>query len=591
MKVLSIYWGICASASIFIDGKVVAATHEERYTRIKNDDSFPENAINYCLSEAGISASELDLAVIASNIQEFNYQVTRHAKWSVEDYLKEQINYWKPMLYDKKKLDYLEVFDYLKDYEQYPKDYWKANENNRSKFYMDRTKILAQYLGINPNKCICIEHHRCHAAYAYYVSPFRGEEVLAFTIDGSGDGLNATIGIYDKNGHYTRVYETDQCFIGRIYRYITLLLGMKPNEHEFKVMGLAPYGKAKYAKKAYEVFASTLYVDGIEFKWKQKPTDSYFWFKERLEGIRFDNIAWGLQKWVEDLLTEWIRNAINKFKISKIIIAGGVSMNIKAMGKISYLPEVQDIFIGGSASDESMAISAGICAVEDKDVEFNPIKMYPIQNLYLGQEASLYEEQVAIENLDSSYTIIDKFNAKDIATLLANSAILARCAGRMEFGQRALGNRSILADPSNLRVRDTINDMIKNRDFWMPFAPIVMDKYMDIYLQNPKKIFSPYMTIGFDTTSIGYEAMIAACHPADKSARPQMLTKDLNQNLYMILEEFEKIRGIGALLNTSFNLHGYPIVNTPSQAIYVLKNSGLDGLILNNFIVLKNKER
>lgn len=591
MKVLSIYWGICASASIFIDGKVVAATHEERYTRIKNDDSFPENAINYCLSEAGISASELDLAVIASNIQEFNYQVTRHAKWSVEDYLKEQINYWKPMLYDKKKLDYLEVFDYLKDYEQYPKDYWKANENNRSKFYMDRTKILAQYLGINPNKCICIEHHRCHAAYAYYVSPFRGEEVLAFTIDGSGDGLNATIGIYDKNGHYTRVYETDQCFIGRIYRYITLLLGMKPNEHEFKVMGLAPYGKAKYAKKAYEVFASTLYVDGIEFKWKQKPIDSYFWFKERLEGIRFDNIAWGLQKWVEDLLTEWIRNAINKFKISKIIIAGGVSMNIKAMGKISYLPEVQDIFIGGSASDESMAISAGICAVEDKDVEFNPIKMYPIQNLYLGQEASLYEEQVAIENLDSSYTIIDKFNAKDIATLLANSAILARCAGRMEFGQRALGNRSILADPSNLRVRDTINDMIKNRDFWMPFAPIVMDKYMDIYLQNPKKIFSPYMTIGFDTTSIGYEAMIAACHPADKSARPQMLTKDLNQNLYMILEEFEKIRGIGALLNTSFNLHGYPIVNTPSQAIYVLKNSGLDGLILNNFIVLKNKER
>lgn len=587
MKVLSIYWGICASSSIFIDGKVVAATHEERYTRIKNDDSFPENAINYCLSEAGISASELDLAVIASNIQEFNYQVTRHAKWSVEDYLKEQINYWKPMLYDKKKLDYLEVFDYLKDYEQYPKDYWKANENNRSKFYMDRTKILAQYLGINPNKCICIEHHRCHAAYAYYVSPFRGEEVLAFTIDGSGDGLNATIGIYDKNGHYTRVYETDQCFIGRIYRYITLLLGMKPNEHEFKVMGLAPYGKAKYAKKAYEVFASTLYVDGIEFKWKQKPTDSYFWFKERLEGIRFDNIAWGLQKWVEDLLTEWIRNAINKFKISKIIIAGGVSMNIKAMGKISYLPEVQDIFIGGSASDESMAISAGICAVEDKDVEFNPIKMYPIQNLYLGQEASLYEEQVAIENLDSSYTIIDKFNAKDIATLLANSAILARCAGRMEFGQRALGNRSILADPSNLRVRDTINDMIKNRDFWMPFAPIVMDKYMDIYLQNPKKIFSPYMTIGFDTTSIGYEAMIAACHPADKSARPQMLTKDLNQNLYMILEEFEKIRGIGALLNTSFNLHGYPIVNTPSQAIYVLKNSGLDGLILNNFIVLK----
>ena len=323
MKILSIYWGICSSASIFIDGKVVAATHEERYSRIKNDDSFPKNAIDYCLKEANISPGELDFVAVASKTQDFHHQVTRAAKWTIDDYVFEQNNYWKPVLYENKERNFMEVLSYLKDYDQYPREYWRQNENNPSNFYQDRANILADYLGLDRKKAVCIEHHRCHSAYAYYVSPFRNSDVLSFTVDGVGDGLNATIGIYDKNGHYTRVYETNQCNIGRIYRYMTLLLGMKPNEHEFKVMGLAPYGKAKYARKAYEVFASTLYVDGIEFKWKQKPTDSYFWFKERLEGIRFDNIAWGLQKWVEDLLTEWIRNAILLFKIPRIVVSGG----------------------------------------------------------------------------------------------------------------------------------------------------------------------------------------------------------------------------------------------------------------------------
>lgn len=132
-----------------------------------------------------------------------------------------------------------------------------------------------------------------------------------------GDGLNATIGEFDEAGTYTRHYQTAECNIGRIYRYMTLLLHMKPNEHEFKVMGLAPYGKAKHAQKALEVFKSTLYVDGIEFKWRERPTRSYFWFRERLEGVRFDSIAFALQTWVEDLLTEWAQNAVASFGIGK----------------------------------------------------------------------------------------------------------------------------------------------------------------------------------------------------------------------------------------------------------------------------------
>ncbi|MGH2278599.1 carbamoyltransferase C-terminal domain-containing protein [Aliarcobacter sp. ERUVET-7] len=587
MRILSIYWGICSSASIYVNGKVIAATHEERYTRIKNDDSFPINAIEYCLREAGITSQELDYAAVASEMQDFHHQLTRASKWSIDDYLKEQREYWKPLLYENKKLEFTEVFDYLKDYEQYPSEYWKNSESTPENFYEDRASILAEYLGINRNKVKRIEHHKAHAYYSYYASSFRNEKVLSFTVDGHGDGLNATIGIFDEKGHYTRVFETNQCYIARIYRYMTLLLGMKPNEHEFKVMGLAPYGKAKYGQEAYEVFANTLYVDGIEFKWKEKPTDSYYYFKEKLEGIRFDNVAWGLQTWVENLLKDWVRNSINKFGIKKVILSGGVAMNIKAMGEIAKLPEVEDIFVGGSASDESLAISAGICLAEEITSSWTN-NIYPIDNLYLGAQASIEAETEVVSNLDESlYTIIKNPMAKNVAEVLTNGKVLARCAGRMEFGQRALGNRSIIADPKDLRVKETINKMIKNRDFWMPFAPIIMDKYTNIYLKNPKELFSPYMTIGFDTTEDGYEAMTAAAHPADKSARPEMLTKELNEEVYSIMEEFEAMTGRGAILNTSFNLHGFPIVNTPKEAIYVLENSGLDGLILNYYLIMK----
>ncbi|EJF06724.1 putative carbamoyl transferase, NodU family [Thiovulum sp. ES] len=593
MKILSIYWGFSSSVSIYINGKVIVSISEERFTRLKNDDSFPQKSIDFCLKEANITVQELDFVAIASKEQFFHHQLNRVSKWKIEDYLKEQKEFWYKKIYDgNQEVQHHEIMKNLNDFSQYPKSYWKDNINNPETFPKDREQILADYLKIDVSKVFRIDHHKAHAYYSYYTSQFRKEKVLAFTIDGHGDGLNATIGIFDEVGNYKRVFETNQANIGRIYRYMTLLLGMKPNEHEFKVMGLAPYGKEKYAKKAYEIFANTIYIDGLEFKWKEKPKDSYFYFKEKLEGIRFDNIAWGLQTWVENLLTTWVKNAIKKFGISKIVISGGVAMNIKAMGKIAELYEVSDIFIGGSASDESMAISSGICLAEDitkqNNKEWSSEKLYPIDNLYLGSKATFEEEKEAVSELDiNSFDVLEKFSNKEIAKLLANGKILARSVDKMEFGQRALGNRSILADPKDLRTKEKINQAIKNRDFWMPFAPVILDKYVDKYLYNNKNIFSPYMTVGFETTEEGYEAMISACHPADKTARPEMLSKHINPKLYELLEEFEELTGRGALLNTSFNLHGYPIVRTPQEAIYVLKNSELDGIILNNYLVLR----
>lgn len=588
-----------STVSIYCDGKIVAATHEERFTRVKNDEVFPRESIQYCLKEAGINAGNLDAIAIASFVSPFDDIVVRRSKWNAEDYLQEQYQRWKPYLIDGDETlkSLIDIFPDKIDLNMYPSEYWKTNYKSPDRyecFLRDRNNIIAEYLGVDNSIVKQIEHHQCHAAYAYYISPFRCENILAFTIDGMGDGLNATIGIFDKNGNYKKVYETAECNIGRIYRYMTLVLGMKPNEHEFKVMGLAPYGREKYAQKALDVFRNTLYVDGIDFKWKVKPTDSYFWFREQLEGVRFDNIAWALQTWVEELLVQWVQNAINKFGIHKIVISGGVAMNIKAMGKISELPEVEDMFVGGSGSDESMAISSGICLAEDlsreNGITWNSKDMFPIQNLYLGPSPDSKEIKEILRNLDPDvYEAKKDFTAKEIALMLADGKIIARCAGRMEFGQRSLGNRSILADPIDLRIKERINSAIKNRDFWMPFAPVIMDKFANNYIINPKNIECPHMTIGFETTKEGYNAMIAACHPADKTARPQILHKDDNPEVYEILEEFQKLTGRGALLNTSFNLHGYPIVNTPEDAMYVFENSGLDGLLLEDTIILKNK--
>jgi carbamoyltransferase len=297
MNILSIYTSFPTSVALYQNGKVTAATHEERFSRKKNDETFPEKSIRYCLDYAGLKSSHLDAIAIASySGASFEDTVTRKSQWTPEDYLKEQYERWLPISQGRaiESKSLLEIFPDKLDLELMPfgvlRDLYLLPERD-VQFKRDRSKIIANYLQVEESKVRCIEHHRCHATYSYYASPFRGHDVLALTIDGSGDGLNATIGVFDHTGKYDRKYQTSECNIGRIYRYMTLLLGMKPNEHEFKVMGLAPYGKAGHAKKALDLFKSTLYVDGIDFKWNEKPADSYFWFRERLEGVRFDNIA------------------------------------------------------------------------------------------------------------------------------------------------------------------------------------------------------------------------------------------------------------------------------------------------------------
>jgi carbamoyltransferase len=588
-NILSIYWGICSGASIIRDGYVVAAVHEERFSRKKNDDSFPCMAIDWCLKETELKACDLNGVAVASHHQDYYHQLTRPGGWSVKNYLEEQHLYWKPLLLEGGAPSYIDVMGHLADHDQYPDWYWKDKSRSDTTFPQDRKFIVAKHLGVAEGVVSTIEHHRAHAYYAYHASPFYRQQTLAFTIDANGDGLNATIGVFDEGGNYKRLFETNQCFIARYYRYMTLLLGMKPNEHEYKLMGLAPYGREKYGHKALELFRDTLYVDGLEFKWKIKPSDSYFWFRERLEGHRFDNIAWALQTWVEELISQWVSNAVSVFGIDTVIISGGVSMNIKAMGVLASLPCIKDFFVPGSAADESLAIASGLCLYDDlKKIQIQNNLLRPtISNLYLGPNYDEKEELAALSLIDpDSYDVFDNFNLEDVAERLLAGDVIGRCCGRMEFGQRSLGNRSLLADPAIPYIKEKINSMIKSRDFWMPFAPILLDSFKNEYLARPI-VDSPYMTIGFDTTSKGYDAMRAACHPADRTARAQILTNSMNPSMYKLLQCFALKSGRGALLNTSFNIHGEPIVCSPAEAIDVLKRTSLDGLLMDRYFILR----
>ena len=254
MNILSIYFGLSASAAILKNNKLVAAVQEERFSRKKNDEAFPQNSIKFCLEKAKIKPVELDAVAVASYLSPFDDTIVRKSQWKVEDYLKEQQIRWKPFLIDKtdkKQKSLLQVFPEKIDLNLYPKNYWRRNylkKNLYKNFLKDRVDIVANFLKMDKKKVHIIEHHKSHAYYSYYASSFRDEKNFALTIDGMGDGLNATVGLFDHNGSYKRFYKTNQCNIARIYRYMTLVLGMKPNEHEYKLMGLAPMVKRIFSK-------------------------------------------------------------------------------------------------------------------------------------------------------------------------------------------------------------------------------------------------------------------------------------------------------------------------------------------------------
>ena len=593
MKVLSVTLERCSGSALLIDDKIAFSSSEERYTRKKSDALFPKNSITAALNYTKTKPSDLDHIIICGNKLSLIPSILReYSTFSVNDQIRAMEEYWYPKLVLNQEKSFVELFKDKIDLDNYPFntewgekfDYFKLenpysvdDESKVSEFFKT---TLSSMLDVDKSKISHTEHDTCHAAYALYGSPIREPKTLIVTADAWGDDLSATLSIFDgEKINRVKEYDHKKFQLARIYRYTTLVMRMLANEHEYKVMGLAPYYSGPKTQEVEKIFEKMQSLDNLDFSFNNDIKDIYHYLNSNLKNFRFDHIASGLQSFTEKLLVDWITNSMKEFETDNLVYSGGISMNVKANLAISKISQIKKFFVCGAGTDETLPI--GACYDYAERTGKSP---KPLISLYLGDDSSYTSEDLPQDN---NYSISNFSSTDQILEQLLENQIIGVCRGRMEMGQRALGNRSIIADPRDSLNVEKINTSIKNRDFWMPFAPIILEEYQDILIKNPKKIESPFMTIAFDTIN-GKEKIPTAVHRSDGTARAQLLKKDVNPILWDLIYKFYQKTGIPALLNTSLNLHGFPIVRTINDAIHVFNNSKLDILWLNDHIITKN---
>ncbi|MEE9274833.1 MAG: carbamoyltransferase C-terminal domain-containing protein [bacterium] len=572
-----------ATACLLKDGEVIGCMSEERFTRRKNEGAYPARSAAFLFDFAGIAPSDLSAVALAGH--EAMDPVWFDMVTRDDDYIDEYLGIKKRSAIGRK------VRKMGKKLNIAQKAQAKSLTPNEERF-----QTIADHLGVGKNKIHIIEHHTAHAAAAYYASPFSvdgGGNTAVLTNDASGDGLCATWNTAGPKG-IERLAASPSAAgsLGSFYSLITQYLGMRQLEHEYKVMGLAPYAPDYGRERSYAVLKKMIvfeHKDVPQFRWKVR-RERFRHMMENLVRHRFDWVAGAAQDLLEELLVEWARAGIAAAGEGRVALSGGVFMNVKANQRVAVLDEIEEMFVLPSCGDESNAIGAAYWYHAEGGKSGERLPCVPLGGLYLGRdiEEGSVAEAIGAAGAKESHSVrrFDDIES-EVARLLSLGEVVARVKGREEFGARALGNRSILAHPRDYRVVSHINKMIKSRDFWMPFAPTILDRREEDYLLNPKGLRSPYMMITFDSTPLGAEELSAACHPYDGTLRPQILERSFNPDYYGLIEEFERLTGIGGVLNTSFNLHGEPIVSSPEDAIHTFENSGLMHLALGRYLISK----
>ncbi len=592
--VLAIHYEHDATVVLLRDGEILESMGEERLSRQKKHAGFPHLALDYIKTKYNIFT--FDKVIIVGN-PNFSFGTISLTK---EDNEKMRQN------------------------KSIPKRYLRSLGFRfpiLGKIFSIRDFVLVKLRTINKKSSTSsylrnifpeseIEYIDHHLAHAYAAIPFMSnhEKRVVLTCDGAGDGLCATVNIYENGKMETLSKTSFDNSLGLLYCAVVDLLGMSRNEHEFKVMGLAPYAKVSSGEKVYDKLKELVFYDEESMTLKsrfplQRATE--YLIANEYFNYRFDSLAYGIQKLTENILTEMSRHVLNKFQVSNLAIGGGVFMNVKANQKILALDEVKDFTVSPSSGDESLAIGAAVYGYI-KYYGYKDIKQ--VKNIYWGSEYTdiqikkaiddyryegKYEDGTTISASSIKVEYFDEMNEikieKKVAEILAGNNVIGRFSGRAEWGARALGNRSILANPSSRNNVKLINEMIKNRDFWMPFATSIMYEEGEKYLHNEKMNLSPYMAITFETKPLAEKNIIAALHPYDLTSRPQTVTKEANEKYWNIINEFKNITDIGGILNTSFNLHGEPNVENPYDAIRTFDLSGMKYLAIGNYLLSKEK--
>lgn len=581
---LGIHDGHNASAALLVDGRLELALQEERLTRIKNQGDAPQGAAALALQRArelganhGFGENDIKLAL--------NGLYMNYGQWSRAAIV----------------ADYDRSAGLAGRGKQPFKNTILDRAYQRRKAAARREHLRAAGLGGHP--MVAVEHHQAHAAAAYYTSPWTGvgsgsektPRVLVFTCDGAGDRLAATVSIGER-GRLERIAEvSEHDSIGRLYALVTRRLAMAPLEHEYKVMGLAPYGAGSpgaegVARDFRELFEFA--PAGLSWKRRRGVPSMYAAagaIGRLLEHARFDAAAAGVQLFLERMLTRWVRNAIRQTGIARIACSGGVFMNVKANLAILESPEVEEMHVAPSCGDESNSIGAAVHLAAQAGE-----RIAPLGPLYFGPSITDREAEAALEEAARGGRLrggklrfrVPADIEQKTAAALALGRIVARASGAAEFGARALGNRSILARADAPSLARALNQSIKGRDFWMPFSPSVVAERAGDYYEKPKAAPSPYMMFAFRSKEARRAVFSAAQHPHDWTTRPHEVFENHNPAYYRLLE-FEARTGEGIVLNTSFNLHGEPMVQSARDAVDVFLRSGLEHMALGSFWVEK----
>jgi len=551
-----------AAAALVQDGYLTAAAQEERFTGIKHDADLPRKAVDFCLEKSGLAMSDIDYIVF----------------------------YDKPFSkFDRILAGYLQTAP-----KSYPAFRMAMPVWLREKIWLPQ--IIRKKMGYD-GKILFVEHHLSHAAGTYYSSPFERTAIL--TVDGVGEWATASVGKGDGNKiELNRVMNYPHS-VGLLYSAFTYFLGFRVNSAEYKVMGLAPYGEPKYTdlikNNIVEIFddgSIHLDLDYFKFHYGLEMTGKKF---ARLFGRpRRDpdteltdsdrDIAASIQLVTEEIIFKMAAYAKKTTGENKLCLSGGVALNCAAAGKLLRSGIFDDIYIQPASSDSGGAAGAALYVYYSLS---NKPKINDQPYFTLGPEYSdgeiedfLGSAGVPCERLEPDQT------PGYIADRISEGKIAAMFHGAMEFGPRALGFRSILADPRGADMKEKINKAVKFREPFRPFAPAVIEEKAGEYFVGARK--SPFMLFNFDVREDKREIIPAVTH-ADGTARIQTVNRADNRLLYDILCEFERKTGVAVLLNTSFNLRGHPIVRTPQDALATFVSSGIDILIMGNLVLDKSK--
>ena len=564
MRILGINHSHDAGAAIIEEGKIVAAVNEERLNRIKLYWGFPLLSVREVFRISGLKPGDIDYVAV-SNItpgagigQEYHEYKFKRRLMSYMAYL--------PFIFG------------TNAFASFYKSFYSLFRKRGSV-----TSALKR-LGIDAPVSF-VEHHKGHAASAFYTSPF-GSDTLVVTTDGAGDGLCASISTVNSDFGMKRVAQTPFFHSpASIYGYTTYNMGFIPNKHEGKLTGLAAHGKPQ---NTYEIYKKIESVDGLKYKVSLYPPWGYravkklhmlMWHKKR------EDIAAGLQKRSEEVAAILVSNALKKFPRKNIALAGGLFANVRVNQRIAELPGVNKVFIHPHMGDGGQSVGAAYALWAELLLDSGK-KPKPVfhDNVYFGPEFTDEEIEAALKQGNLKYRLVRDVE-QEAAELIGNKKVVGRFNGRMEYGPRALGNRSILADPTDKSINDWLNKKLKRTEF-MPFAPSMLSEHAEKYFNNfaTGEIAAKFMTITFDCTRLCAKNAPAVTH-IDNTARPQTVTKEQNPSYYKLLTIYNELTGLPIFVNTSFNEHEQPIVCTPKDAVDSFKQGNIDVLAIGDYLV------